>query len=183
MGDSDVLSMPDMPAPGIVVGRISAVRTKPSTSTIAAAFLSLFLIPSLGSATIYKCTAEGGSITYTDTPCPSDTTTQYINPSAPQQLADYSQMFDYSAAVPDGKYESQPEILAILCANDEFKVWLKAQRHGLPERDVRAAKYNRLSILCRRALHLPDVAPTISQTTTKSVLGQEVPRPVLTRNQ
>ena len=27
-------------------------------------------------------------------------------------------------ALPDAKSQSQPEIIAILCANDEFKVWL-----------------------------------------------------------
>jgi hypothetical protein len=117
-----------------------------STITRAAAFLALILIPSLSSAAIYKCTAQDGSIIYTDVPCPAATTTKYIDP-----------------ALADVKYESQPEILAILCANDEYKFWLKAQRHGLPERDVRTAKFIRFSYLCRRALHLPDVAPPIPQ--------------------
>jgi hypothetical protein len=80
-----------------------------------------------------------------------------------------------SATLPDEEYESQPEILAILCANDEFKFWLKAQRHGLPDRDVRAAKFIRFSYLCRRALHLPNVAPPTPQTPLKRVLAQETP--------
>jgi hypothetical protein len=80
-----------------------------------------------------------------------------------------------SATLPDVNYESQPEILAILCANDEFKVWLKAQRHGLPDRDVRTAKFIRFSYLCRRALHLPDVSPPTPQTLLKRVLAQETP--------
>jgi hypothetical protein len=77
-----------------------------------------------------------------------------------------------SAALADAKSQSQPEILAILCANDEFKFWLKAQRHGLPERDARAAKFIRLSRLCRRALHLPAPIPQMPLT---RVLGQEMP--------
>jgi hypothetical protein len=63
-------------------------------------------------------------------------------------------------ALPDAKSQSQPETIAILCADDEFKVWLKAQ-HYLPERDARAAKFIEISNLCRRALHLPGVAAPI----------------------
>ena len=86
-------------------------------------------------------------------------------------------------AVPDAKSQSQPEIIAILCANDEFKFWLKAQRHSLPERDARTAKFVRLSYLCRRALHLPEVAAPTPSMALKRVLGQEMPRqPILSRN-
>jgi len=56
------------------------------TITRATAFLALILIPSLSLAAIYKCTAPDGSITYTDAPCPADTTTQYIDPAAPSWL-------------------------------------------------------------------------------------------------
>ena len=142
--------------------------------TRALAFLSLILIPTLGSAAIYKCTAQDGGITYTDEPCPADTTTQYIVPAAPPWLIESSQTMNTTPAFPDAKSQSQPEILAILCANDEFKVWLKAQRHSLPERDVRTAKFIKISNLCRRALHLPDVAAPIPQTPLKRVLGQEL---------
>jgi hypothetical protein len=141
----------------------------------ATAFLALILIPSLSSAAIYKCTAQDGSITYTDEPCPADMTTQYVDPAAPPRLNESSQIMNISATFPDAKYESQPEILAILCANDEFKFWLKAQRHGLPDRDVRAAKLIRFNYLCRRALHLPDAAPPTLQTTQKRVFAQETP--------
>jgi hypothetical protein len=67
-------------------------------------------------------------------------------------------------AFPDAKSQSQPEVIAILCANEEFKVWLKAQRHSLPERDALAAKYVEISNLCRGALHLPHVVAPILQT-------------------
>ena len=129
----------------------------------ASAFLALILIPSLSSAAIYKCTAQDGSITYTDAPCPADTTTQYIDPAAPSWLNESSQNMTTTSALPDAKSQSQPEIIAILCANDEFKVWLKAQRYSLPERDVRTAKFIKISNLCRRALHLPDVTAPIPQ--------------------
>jgi hypothetical protein len=131
----------------------------------ATVLLALILIPSVSSAAIYKCTAQDGSITYTDAPCPADTKTKYIDPAAPSWLYESSQIINTSATLPDtsyesdANYESQPEMLAILCANDEFKFWLRAQRHGLPDRDVRTAKFIRLSYLCRRALHLPGVAP------------------------
>ena len=154
-----------------------------STITRATAFLALILIPSLSSAAIYKCTAQDGSITYTDAPCPEDTTTQYIDPAAPSWLNESSQNVNTTAAIPDANSQSQPEILAILCANDEFKFWLKAQRHGFPERDLRTAKFIRFSYLCRRALHLPDVAAPIPPMPLKRVLGQEMPRqPILSRN-
>jgi hypothetical protein len=146
-----------------------------STITRATAFLALILIPSLSSAAIYKCTAQDGSITYTDAPCSADTTTQYIDPAAPSWLSESSQNMNTTAAIPDANSQSQPEILAILCANDEFKFWLKAQRHGLPERDARTAKFIRFSYLCRRALHLPDVAAPIPPMPLKRVLGQETP--------
>ena len=139
------------------VGSLAA-RTQRSTITRATAFLSLILIPSLSSAAIYKCTAQDGGITYTDEPCPADTKTQYIDPGAPSWLNESSQNVNTTAAIPDANSQSQPAILAFLCANDEFKVWLKAQRHGLPERDARTAKFIRFSYLCRRALHLPDLA-------------------------
>ena len=81
-------------------------------------------------------------------------TTQHVDPAAPQWLNESSQTLNATLALPDAKSQSEPEILAILCANDEFKVWLKAQRHSLPERNVRTAKFMRLSNLCRKALHL-----------------------------
>jgi Domain of unknown function (DUF4124) len=158
VGDIGILSMPDIWAVGSL-----AARKQRSTITRAIAFLSLILIPSLGSAAIYKCTAQDGGIAYTDEPCPADTTTQHIDPAALPWLNESSQTMNTTPALPDAKSQSQPEILAILCANDEFKVWLKAQ-HSLPERDVRTAKFIRLSNLCRRALHLPDVAAPIPQT-------------------
>ena len=133
-------------------------------SARATAFLSLILIPSLSSAAIYKCTAQDGSITYTDTPCPADTTAQYIDPALPSWLNESSQTMNTALAFSDAKSQSQPEIIATLCANDEFKVWLKAQRHSLPEREARTAKFIKISYLCRRALHLPDLAAPISQT-------------------
>jgi len=146
-----------------------------STSTRGTAFLALILIPSLGSAAIYKCTAQDGSITYTDAPCPADTTKQFIDPAAPSWLNESSLNVNTTAAPSDEDSQSQPETLAILCANDEFKFWLKAQRHGFPERDVRAAKFIRFSYLCRRALHLPDVAAQIPPMPLKRILGQEMP--------
>jgi hypothetical protein len=158
VGNIDIFSMRDIRA----VGRLGA-RPQRSTITRATAFLALILIliPSLSSAAIYKCTAQDGSITYTDEPCPADTTMQYIDPGAPSWLSESSQNTNTTPALPDAKSQSQPEIIAILCANDEFKFWLKAQRHSLPERDARTAKFIHLSYLCRRALHLPDVAAPI----------------------
>jgi hypothetical protein len=132
-----------------------------SEITRATAFLALILIPSLSSAAIYKCTAQDGSITYTDEPCPDDTTTKYIDPAAPSWLYESSQNMSTTAALPNAKSQSQPEIIAILCANEEFKFWLKAQRHGLPDRDARTAEFIHISYLCRRALHLRDVAAPI----------------------
>jgi hypothetical protein len=171
-------SLPDTWAVGSL-----AARTQQSIISRATAFLSLILIPSLSSAAIYKCTAQGGGITYTDEPCPADTTTQYIDPAAPQWLNESSQTMNAAPAFPDAKSQSQAEIIATLCANDEFKFWLKAQRYSLPERDARTAKFIEISNLCRRALHLPDVAAPIPQTPLKRVLGQEMPRRlILSRN-
>jgi Domain of unknown function (DUF4124) len=149
----------------------------------ATAFLAFFLIPSLSSAAIYKCTAQDGSITYTDVPCPADASTQSIDATAPSWLNESSQDVNTIPALPDAKSQSQPESLVILCANDEFKVWLKAQRHSLPDRDARTAKFIRFNYLCRRALHLPDVTGLIPAMPLKSVPGQELPRqPILSRN-
>jgi hypothetical protein len=144
-------------------GSGGAARMQRSTITRSTAFLCLILIPSLSSAAIYKCTAQDGGITYTDAPCPADTTTQYIDPAS-LWLNESSQTMDTAPAFRDAKSQSQPEVIAILCANDEFKFWLKAQRHSLPERDARTAKFIRFSTLCRRALHLPVVAAQIPQT-------------------
>ena len=148
--DIDIFSMQNILAVGSV-----AARTQRSTITRATAFLALILIPSLSSAAIYKCTAQDGSITYTDEPCPADATTQYIDPAAPSWLSESSQNMNTTPARPDTKSQSQPEIIAILCANDEFKFWLKVQRNSLPERDARTAKFIHFSYLCRKALHLP----------------------------
>jgi hypothetical protein len=169
VGEFDILSMRDIRAVGSL-----AARTQRTTITRATAFLALILIPSLSSAAIYKCTAQDGSITYTDAPCPEDTTTQHIDPAAPSWLNESSQNMNTTAALPDAKSLSQPEIIAMLCANDEFKFWLKVQRHGLPERDARTAKFIHISHLCRRALHLPDVAAPIPPMPLKRVLGQEM---------
>jgi hypothetical protein len=154
-----------------VLGSLAA-RTQRRKITLATAFLSLVLIPSLGSAAIYKCTAQDGGVTYTDVPCPEDTTTQYIDPAAPTWLNDSSQTLNTDPAFRDATSPSQPEIIATLCANDEFRVWLKAQRHFLPERDARTAKFIEISNLCRRALHLPNVGAPIPQIPLKRVLGQ-----------
>jgi hypothetical protein len=167
VSEFDVFSMREIRAVGSL-----AARTQQSTIIRATAFLALILIPSLSSAAIYKCTAQDGSITYTDVPCPADTTTKYIDPAVPSWLNESSQNMNTTAALLDAKSQSQPEILAVLCANDEFKFWLKVQRHGLPERDAITAKFIRLSYLCRRALHLPAPIPQMPLT---RVLGQEMP--------
>ena len=160
-----------------------AASTHRNMITRATALLALILIPSLGSAAIYKCTAQDGSITYTDTPCPADTTTQYFDPAASPWLNESSQTMNTFPALPDATSQSEPEVLAILCANDEFRVWLKAQRHALPERDARTAKFIRLSYLCRKALHLPGLAAPIPQIPLKRVVGQQMPRwPILSRS-
>jgi hypothetical protein len=158
VGDIEISPVPDIWAVGSL-----AARTQRNTIIRATALLALMLIPSLSSAAIYKCTAQDGGITYTDAPCPAATTTQYIDPAS-LWLNESSQTMNTATAFFDAKSESQPEILANLCANDEFAVWLKAQRHSFPERDARRAKFIRFSILCRRALNLPDVAAPISQT-------------------
>jgi hypothetical protein len=178
VGDIEIFSVRDIRAVGSLVA-----RAQRSTITRATAFLAFILIPSLSSAAIYKCTAQDGSITYTDAPCPADTTAQYIDPAAPPWLNEPSQTMNITPALPDAKSQSEPEILAILCANDEFRVWLKAQRRSLPEREARTAKFIRLSYLCRKALHLPYVAAPIPPMPLKRVLGQEMPRqPILSRN-
>ena len=87
-----------------------AARTTQNTITRAIALLVLLLIPSLSSAAIYKCTAQDGSITYTDEPCPADTTTQSIDPAAPSWLNESSQTMDNTSALPDATFQSQPEI-------------------------------------------------------------------------
>jgi hypothetical protein len=154
------------------------------TMTRATALLSFILIPSFGSAAIYKCTAQDGGITYTDAPCPAETTAQYIDPAAPPEwLNGSSPTMDTTPSFPDAKSQSQPEIIATLCANDEFKVWLKARGQSLPERDARTTEFIKISNLCRRALHLPDVAAPIPLTPPKRVFRQEMPpRPILSRN-
>jgi hypothetical protein len=155
-------------------------RTQWSTIARAALLLPLILMPSLSSAAIYKCTAQDGAVTYTDVPCPADTMTQTIDPGAPSWLNESPQ--NTTPTFPDAKSQSQPEFIATLCANDEFRVWLKAQ-HSLPERDARAAKFAKINNLCRRALHLPDVAAPIAQAPLKRVFGQEISRrPLLARN-
>jgi hypothetical protein len=121
----------------------------------ALALLLLSLVPSLGSAAIYKCTAQDGGITYTDQPCAPDTKTQTIDPAKPASLLESSPTLSATALAADENWESQPEALAALCAAEEFSFWLKAQRGPLPDRDVRAAKFITLSRLCRSALHLP----------------------------
>ena len=154
-----------------VLGALAA-RT-PRSSVSASALLALILIPSLSPAAIYKCTARDGSITYTDKPCPAETTTQYIDPSTPPLLTEIPQTMNINPALRETKSRSQPESIAILCANDEFRVWLKAQRHSLPERDLRTAKYLEISNLCRRALHLPVEAVPIAEMPLKRILGAE----------
>jgi hypothetical protein len=126
-----------------------------SKMTGALALLSLSLVPSLGSAAIYKCTAQDGGITYTDQPCAPDTKTQTIDSAKPTWLIESSPTLSATALAVDDNLESQPNALAALCAADEFSFWLKAQRGPLPDRDVRTAIFIKLSRLCRSALHLP----------------------------
>lgn len=152
---------------------VASLTTRMQRSPIvpAFAFVSLILIPSLSSAVIYKCTAQDGGITYTDAPCAPDTKTQTIDPAKAPWLIESSPTQSTIPAVSDVESQSQPEILATLCAADEFGFWLKVQRGSLPDRDVRAAKFIRLSKLCRRALHLPDVATSVPESPPKPVLA------------
>jgi hypothetical protein len=152
-----------------------AARRRLSTFSRATPALALILIPSLSSAAIYKCTSRDGSITYTDEACPADTTMQYIDPAAPTWLSESPQNMNMAPPLPDAKFKSEPEYIASLCANDEFRVWLKSQRHSLPERDARTAKFIEISKLCRRALHLPDQAAPLPTMPVTSILGEEVP--------
>jgi hypothetical protein len=146
-------------------------RTQRSPIVPAIALLSLIFIPSLSSAAIYKCTAQDGGITYTDVPCGPDTKAQTIDPAKPPLLIESSPTLGQTPAVSDEESQAQPETLATLCAADEFSFWLKAQRGPLPERDVRTAKLIRFNKLCRRALHLPDVATYIPESSLKPVLA------------
>jgi hypothetical protein len=139
-------------------------RTQSNQIAMALAFLSLMLIPSLSPAAIYKCTAQDDSITYTDEPCSPNTKTQTIDPGKPRWLSEPT--LNTTPEVLDENSQAQPEILAALCAADEFRVWLKAQRRSLPERDVRAAKFIRLNKLCRRALHLPEMRAFVLASVT-----------------
>jgi hypothetical protein len=154
---------------GIVASLIT--RTQRSQIVPAIAFVSFILIPSLSSAAIYKCTAQDGGITYTDEPCAPDTKTQTIDPAKPPWLIALSPTLNTTPAVLDENSQSQPEIIASLCAADEFSFWLKVQRGSLPEREVRTAKFIRLSKLCRRALHLPDSAMSVPESPRKPVLA------------
>jgi Domain of unknown function (DUF4124) len=158
VGDLEIFSMPDIQTVGSF-----AARAQRSTITRVTAFLCFVLIPSLGSAAIFKCTAQDGGIMYTDAPCPAETTTQYIEPASLWLKEPLETLY----TVPESANvtsQSQPDVLATLCAIDEFKVWLKAQRRSLPERDARRAKFIRFNVLCRRALHLPDGPALIPQT-------------------
>ena len=154
-----ILSTTNIPAVGTL-----AARTQGRIALRAVAFLWFIMIPSLGSAAIYKCTAQDGSLTYTDIPCSADTTTQQVDPSAPAWLNESWLTMNTAAALRDAKFQSRAEIIAAFCANDEFRVWLKAQRQGLPERDTRAARFVEITKLCRKALHLPVVAAAVLQT-------------------
>jgi hypothetical protein len=148
-----------------------AIREQRGQIAKATALLSLIvMIPSLSSAAIYKCTTPNGGITYTDVPCAPETKTQKIDPAQPQWLIE-STTINTAPAVTDANSQSQPEVLATLCAIDEFSVWLKAQRRFLPERDVRTAKFIRFSKLCRSALHLPDVAASVLESSPKPILA------------
>src|SRR6202044_6183 len=103
VGGIEIFSMPDI----WTVGSLAA-RTQRSTIARATAFLCLILIPSLSSAAIYKCTAQDGGITYTDAPCPADTTTQYIDPAS-LWLNESSQTMNTAPAFRDANPQSQPE--------------------------------------------------------------------------
>jgi hypothetical protein len=166
----DMFAMLDIPAFVCL-----AAQAQRSTFARATALVAFILIPSLSSAAIYKCTGQDGTITYTDEPCPADTATQYIEPASRSSPSESFQPANNTSTIPDAKLQPQPEIIAVLCANDEFRVWLKAQRQFLPERNVRTAKFIEISNLCRRALHLPVDAAPISQTRLKRVLGDETP--------
>src|ERR1700722_19836151 len=95
VGDIDIFSMRNIRAVGS-----PAARAQRSTITRATAFLALLLIPLLSSAAIYKCTAQDGSITYTDEPCPADTTTQSIDPAALSWRSESSQNMITTPALP-----------------------------------------------------------------------------------
>ena len=166
------------------VGSSLAARTQRSPIARATAFLALILIPSLGSAAIYKCTAQDGGITYTDAPCPADTTTQYIDPAAPSWLNESSQTMTTTPELPDAKSQSQPETIAILCANDEFKVWLA---QGSATFLAGTGRPN--SEIYRDQQPLPKGSPPPgcggddSAKPLKRILGQELPpAPILSRN-
>jgi hypothetical protein len=154
-----------------------ATRAQRNMLFRASALFALALIPSLSSAAIFKCISPDGSISYTDETCPTDTMTQYIDATARQWPSEPPQAMSTIPAIRDAKAQSQPETIAILCANDEFRVWLKAQRQSLPEREVRTAKFIEISNLCRRALHLPDEVFPLAQAPLKRVSGEEMPAP------
>ena len=166
--DIGIFSMPDTWAVGSL-----AARTQRSTITRAIAFLSLILIPSLGSAAIYKCTAQDGGITYTDEPCPADTATQYIDPAAPPWLNESSQTMNATPALPDAKSQSQPEILAILCANDEFKCVAQSAATSVAGTGCQNSEIHPVQQPLPKGSPPASCGGDASANTLKRVLGQE----------
>jgi uncharacterized protein len=133
----------------------------------------LNLLPSVGSAAMYKCVAQDGGIAFTDRPCPADAKTQSAVPAGPSSTG--SPRSPPGPPSPDAvraaKDRSARETSALLCGTKQFNAWIASQTRPLPDPDVRRAKLLEITNQCRRTLQLPDMADTVPQTQTKPMLA------------
>lgn len=143
-----------------------------SNAICISSLLALTFLSSPSSAATYKCVAQDGSTTFTDSPCPADAKAQPGTSSGPIFAPSASTSVSPSSdTIGTARERSAREAAAIRCSTGEFNKWVGSQGHSLPDPDVRRAKLIEISNQCRRPLGLPEMVDSTPRTQTKPTLS------------
>jgi ankyrin repeat protein len=139
----------------------------------ASSLLALILTSSASSAATYKCVAQDGSTSYTDTPCGPDLKSQ---PTASASPAPAVPLRPTTASpspdtITDEKNRFALEKTAVLCSTQKFNAWVGSHSNPLPDPDVRRAKFIEITNQCRRSVGLPDIVDTAPRIQAAPILS------------
>src|SRR5277367_2566957 len=132
--------------------------------------LATFIVPLAGSSALaadaYKCVAQDGSTTYTDSPCDPAARSQQMMapPLAPAPPARTVPNSLSPQALAAARQQSRLESTALSCSTERYNLWIKVQGQSLPDPQIRKAKLIEISNACRRPLGLPDMVDKTPKT-------------------
>lgn len=118
-------------------------------------------------ADMYRCSAQDGSVAYSDTPCSPDAKRMEapqptrITPAPPQAAqntspdAGLNAKLDRQRMLVDAKELGMRQRETVLCESREYNAWIHTQ-NPLPDKNTRLEKLSSVQDECRKIYHFTD---------------------------